>query len=82
METFKWCIQSKADTKDSEIVSGFIHRHSEDEFPVDVLRIIQHFYCSNLFTLRDVQHAPYKTQFTSPIFELNSLRWYFEMWPR
>lgn len=88
METFRWRIQSECDSKHYEICHGFILQSYTEldninmEFPLDIIHIVEQYYSRNLFTLRDVQQAPYMTQFTSPIFEIDGLRWYFELWPR
>eukprot|EP01084_Bolivina_argentea_P316006 547663_1 len=83
IKSFTWSLPSMPNIEKELLCHGFVHNHYKKHIPQEILNLFTQFYSFDLVTVKDITNdSIVRHRFTSPIFEINSTKWYLELWPK
>ena len=77
----QWTIPSISNTKKDFLYHGYVRGYYGKHVSTDIIKLLQQFYNFDLYSIQDIIHCGFQENFIGPIFEINSFKFYLELWP-
>ena len=70
-----------SDETKSLLCHGYTRKHYPSYFLPVIIKLLAHFFTLDLHTIDHIKSPSGHAKFLSPLFSINSIKWYLELWP-